>query len=445
MKKFGLIGHPLGHSLSPQIHRLIMDRAGIDGEYALYDIPPEDLDVRLPALMPELDGFNCTIPHKASVMRFLNSVSKPAARCCAVNTVSGGRGWNTDTVGFRSYGIDLKDRKVLVFGSGGTACMMAAECLSAGAAELIVEARNEKRASEAVRELLDRQPGARTAVRVVPCGFDEPCDVVLNGSPVGMWPNGGGIPDAVRSVACSTQAVFDPVYNPQPTRLLLSAFRTGVAHVYGGLRMLVRQAVEAQRIWNPEAVFDADALCSEVCREMRRELSRLYPRKILLTGFMGAGKTTVGRLLAEKLCVPFVDMDNETEKLAHCSIPDIFRMSGEATFRKLETMAAELRLAAPGGFVMASGGGFPVSEENKRIVRTTDAVVFNLDVGVEEALRRVRGSSRPLAADKDVFCRLHAQRSAIYSGFCDLSFDVNGIDPKTVAEQMAGVLESMGE
>src|SRR5665647_53220 len=105
--KYGLIGHPLGHSLSPYIHERIMDAAGISGHYELYDVQPKDFAKDMPILMRELQGFNCTIPYKMDVIPFLDSLDEAASRCQAVNTVINRRGYNTDRDGFLSVGLDL--------------------------------------------------------------------------------------------------------------------------------------------------------------------------------------------------------------------------------------------------------------------------------------------------------------------------------------------------
>ena len=85
--KYGLIGHPLGHSLSPYIHERIMDAAGISGRYELYDLSPQEFVKDLPLLLRDLLGFNCTIPYKMDVIPFLDSLDETASRYSAVNTV----------------------------------------------------------------------------------------------------------------------------------------------------------------------------------------------------------------------------------------------------------------------------------------------------------------------------------------------------------------------
>ena len=126
MKRFALIGHPLGHSLSPEIHRAIMDSAGIRGTYELIDVAPADMAARVPALLREYDGFNVTIPHKKAVIPFLSGLSDAARRCGAVNTVFEGRGYNTDTVGFRAGGIPLSGASVMLVGTASTVSWQAA-------------------------------------------------------------------------------------------------------------------------------------------------------------------------------------------------------------------------------------------------------------------------------------------------------------------------------
>ena len=109
-RKFALIGHPLGHSLSPEIHAAIMAAAGIDGTYELLDIPPEAVPARMPSLLRDYDGFNATIPHKKAILPFLSGLSDAAHRCGAANTVCAGRGYTTDVAGFLAAGLPLGNR-----------------------------------------------------------------------------------------------------------------------------------------------------------------------------------------------------------------------------------------------------------------------------------------------------------------------------------------------
>ena len=142
--KAGLIGCPLGHSLSPYIHERIMEASGISGRYELYEISPEELPKYAPILMKELTGFNVTIPHKVAILPFLSEVAPMVKEYGAANTVCGKVGYNTDVDGFLSCGIPL-DRKVLLLGAGGVARMMAVETLKAGG-DLSIWARSPEKA-----------------------------------------------------------------------------------------------------------------------------------------------------------------------------------------------------------------------------------------------------------------------------------------------------------
>ena len=117
-KRFALIGHPLGHSLSPEIHAAIMAATGLDGSYERLDVAPADVASRMPALLSDYDGFNATIPHKKAVIPHLSGLSEAARRCGAVNTVFEGRGYNTDAAGFRAAGMPLAGGRVLLHERG---------------------------------------------------------------------------------------------------------------------------------------------------------------------------------------------------------------------------------------------------------------------------------------------------------------------------------------
>ena len=443
MKRFGLIGHPLSHSLSPLIHERILEIAGIKGSYTLFDTPPKDLAKTLPVLLRDLNGFNCTIPHKTSLLPHLKSLDSSARLCGAVNTVYKGCGYNTDTAGFLSSGIRLAGKDVLLLGTGGTAHMMASACMEAGARSLEIRARNTVQAAELSAHLAAAFPDHATRVTLNPQeGEATPFQVVLNATPVGMWPHASGIP-------CGTEllrpgvSVFDPIYNPTPTRLVLNARKHG-ASACGGLRMLLRQAVTAQRICNPDVSFDETAIERAVLPELFRELLRSHPVKILITGFMGSGKSTVAGLLAKRLGIGFIDLDNEITAFAGCPIADIFRVSGESYFRLLETAMAESRLSHGGSAVVAAGGGLPVSAENRKMIRTTNTLVLNIGISFDEAWRRIEADpTRPLASDRLRAEALYQSRADVYEDFCDCSFNTQN-KPEDVAAKIERTLTDIG-
>ncbi|MBR3148897.1 MAG: shikimate dehydrogenase, partial [Eubacterium sp.] len=146
-KEFALIGYPLGHSKSPEIHSKLFESAGIEGEYSCREIAPDKLEDAFSELR-ELDGYNVTIPHKTAIIPYLDKLDKRAALFGAVNTVKNVKGksvgYNTDCEGFlralKGADIKLKGR-VLILGSGGVSRMFAFESVLAGA-DVTIAARN---------------------------------------------------------------------------------------------------------------------------------------------------------------------------------------------------------------------------------------------------------------------------------------------------------------
>ena len=254
MKLFGLTGYPLGHSLSPVIHKELMKIREIQGAYSLYEVSPQELGEKIPVLKKDLCGFNVTIPHKVDIIPFLDELDEKAALFGAVNTVSlngeTAKGYNTDCVGFLraldAAGIELGG-KVLLCGAGGVARMFAFEAALAGS-DLTIAARDaDISAAEKIKNEISEKLGKNCSVinlRDVKDGYD----LIINGTPVGMFPNTNAcVLD--KGVVEKSSAVFDAIYNPRETLLLKYAKEAGLKYS-NGLSMLVLQAAAAQEIWN---------------------------------------------------------------------------------------------------------------------------------------------------------------------------------------------------
>lgn len=270
MKKFGLIGYPLGHSLSPKIHRALFDICGENASYELAPIKPGELDVSFDE-MKRYDGFNVTIPHKIEIIPFLDKLDSRADLFGAVNTVKVENGCtighNTDCMGFlrslKSAQIPLSG-EVLVCGSGGVSRMFAFESVLSGAS-VTIAARNKNKADLICSEIM--QKTGRMALSKTFYQLEGAYDLIINGTNVGMFPK---VNECVLDdkIIKKSSAVFDAIYNPSETLLIKKARESNIKCL-NGLPMLVWQAAIAQEIWN--GVNFSDDQVNGVIEEMKKE------------------------------------------------------------------------------------------------------------------------------------------------------------------------------
>ena len=260
MQQYELIGYPLGHSLSPEIHRALFALDGMEADYRLNSFPPGELDARLPDLK-RLAGFNVTIPYKQAIIPALEELAGSALLYGSVNTVSCRdgilSGYNTDCTGFlramSAHSFSLKT-SVCVLGAGGVGRMFAIESARQGA-QVTVAVRDSGREKA---DMLSREISEKLGCEIAICAITEPggpYGLIINATPIGMSPHTGVSPvDA--AIFNGTDAVFDCIYNPAETQLLKEARLAG-CRVAGGMDMLVWQAAAAHEIWNGSQYEDA--------------------------------------------------------------------------------------------------------------------------------------------------------------------------------------------
>ncbi len=268
MRKFCLIGHPLGHSLSPQIHTRLFELSGEKVEYTLEDIAPEELENKY-EFLSEFDGFNITIPYKVGIIGYCDELSDGANRYRSVNCVKNGEkkvGYNTDCIGFTKsielLGASLKS-KVLLIGCGGVGRMMAIETALEGGELTIAALENDlPLAANVIQKIKTLKPSA--TVKAVKIGADglnneilgnERFDLLVNACPVGMFPKTDRMP-CLPEVLDNVNFVFDAIYNPKETLLAKTAREKG-CKAMTGMAMLVLQAVAAHEIWD-NAVYNKE-------------------------------------------------------------------------------------------------------------------------------------------------------------------------------------------
>ncbi len=427
---YGLFGWPLGHTMSPELHAQLFAASGQDADYIGIAVPPEDLPEAFELAKAKLGGINCTIPHKRAIIDLLDEVDTAARVLNSVNTVAfrDGKaiGYNTDILGFaeslRRDGVSLKGKKVLLLGYGGAASIMAYHCVTEGA-YLTITGRNLEKAAQLQKQICDAVPGAHIAVfsrRHIP----RDIQIVLNSTPVGMFPKENAAP--LHYLPHKTEYVFDAIYNPPVTSTMKLA-NPRKTKVRDGLFMLVMQAAHAETVWSG-VQFEPQA-CETILRRTygKMAVKRLHEkhgkRNVVLCGFMGSGKTTVGRKLARLLGLDFVDADIYLEEKEGKKISDIFAEQGEAYFRDRETFYIR-ELAKRDGIVLSLGGGAVLRPENAAAVRET-GLLIHLDTPFYRILKNLSYSNnRPLLDKPDKQAetrRLYNARKAIYHRVSDLS------------------------
>lgn len=255
-KHYGLIGYPLGHSLSPQIHKRLFELDGVEADYEMMEIAPENLRAHFDYLKT-LDGFNITIPHKINILGLCNGLSETAQRYGSVNTVKieDGEvmGYNTDAYGLltsiSNMGTD-SSKSLCLLGCGGVGRMVAIEgaCLMP---KLTIAVRYEDiPVAERLKKHIETELEGITncSVNVIRLSeFQGGCDLVINSTPVGMYPNVNASPLKKEQLE-GVKFVFDAVYNPSETLLVRYARELGIK-AQTGMSMLVLQAVAAHKVW----------------------------------------------------------------------------------------------------------------------------------------------------------------------------------------------------
>lgn len=277
-RKYALLGGKLGHTLSPPIHKRLFELKSREFEYTLIESEPEQLGGKKGELSA-LAGYNVTIPHKQSVIAFMDRLDDSAKRYGAVNCVDnkGGAsvGYNTDCDGFlrsvRAEGGRLDD-SVLLLGAGGVGRMMAIEtCLAGGRLTMAVLESFMEQTQKVREDILALVPNAQ--VRIVSIGNipDEHFDTLINATPVGMYPKCDACA-VTDEVIANADFVFDAIYNPKETLLIQKARAMGKKAV-GGMAMLVWQAVSAHEIWDGDSYTDeqVQAIIDEMYQKVERD------------------------------------------------------------------------------------------------------------------------------------------------------------------------------
>ena len=259
--RLGIIGYPIGHSISPLFQQAALDHAGIDASYLAWEVKPEEVGEFVAGLRaPGVLGINVTVPHKEAVIPHLDEVDQWATTAGAVNTIVNreGRltGYNTDGLGFlrallEAHGFSPRGRRALVLGAGGAARGVVLALVREGVSHLTVANRTLSRAERLIQIAQD---GGVTSLAIPLAGsaldgMAASADLIVNCTTLGMThgPDEQGTPLDLKQIP-PTALVNDLVYNPLETPLLRAASQAG-AQVLGGIHMLVYQGAASFELW----------------------------------------------------------------------------------------------------------------------------------------------------------------------------------------------------
>lgn len=388
--RYGLIGEKLGHSFSKDIHERIAD-------YTFDLIPLSKEEFKTFMEKKEFTALNVTIPYKKDVIPYLDEMDEHAKAIGAVNTIVNRdgklKGYNTDFTGFlymvKKHNVHMEGKKVLIIGNGG--------------------------ASAAIQAVVQHESaGSMVIVDVVPgngaISYDEmfsshlDAEIIINTSPIGMYPRIGNAPIDI-SMFHKCEAVLDVIYNPILTRLCFEAQEMDIKRV-NGLEMLIAQAKQSVEFFLDKSIDNQ--IIDDIYQDMLRERCN-----IVLIGMPSAGKTTIGKMLKNRMQKEFIDLDDIIIEKAGKSIPEIFEESGEAGFRAIETEAA-IEVSKLNNKIIATGGGTIKHKVNMDYLRQNGITIF-IDRDVDKLISS--DPNRPLSKSTDALEKMHAERLPLYQKY----------------------------
>ena len=407
MIQYGLCGRTLRHSYSKIIHEYLGNDA-----YELLSLEKDELYELFECR--NFKALNVTIPYKQDALSLCDEVSDEAKAIGSVNTVvnKDGRlyGYNTDYFGFvymlKRAGISLVGKKAVILGSGGTSLTAQAVCKGEGAREYVVVSRHGKVNYDNLSEHSD-------------------ADILINTTPVGMYPDNGRCPVNI-DVFKNLTGVVDVIYNPNKTALVLEAEKRSIPSTTG-LPMLVAQAVRAH-----EYFFDTKMPDSVIEDVYYKCLMKTL--NVVFVGMPGCGKTSVGKAYADIVSRSFLDSDIFIEQQG-MPIPEIFEKYGEDVFRDKETAAIKM-LSSMSEKVIATGGGAVKRKENVEMMKQNGVVVY-----LKRDLDKLSTDGRPLSqGGEEKIKKLYEERHELYENAADITIETHE-DVDECAKRLYNMIE----
>lgn len=408
--KLGLIGYPLGHSWSNEIHPYL-----IGEDYSKWQLPPDELESFMRD--KDFDGINVTIPYKTQVIPYLDELTPIASEIGAVNCIVNRNGKligdNTDYQGLKDmlvkHDVPVSGHHVAILGSGGASKAASTVVKNLGGIPVVVS-RHPHKGMVSYEQLYEEE------------AFHT---VIINATPVGMFPDSDEVPVDIHRFT-KLQYVVDIVANPLRTRLQFEAAQAGIP-VLSGFEMLVRQAACADEVFGKSVKEERILQCIQYLKQKKQN--------IVLIGMPTSGKSTIAKKLSKATGYPVVEMDEELEKQFGTSISKVFEEKGEAYFRQAETqLARDLRNQTH--TIISCGGGIIKNSENMRYLQENGVVIW-IDRKVENLFPT---SSRPLSKDVKAIQKMYTERKSLYERYSDYTVE-NNADISSVVKKIECIIQ----
>ena len=406
---YGLIGYPLKHSFSKEIHNLIGNK-----NYELFELNKNDFFKFIKN--KNFDGINVTIPYKEEVINYIDSLDEYAKNIKSVNTIKNINnvlyGYNTDILGFdlllKKFNVNIKKQNILIFGTGGTSNTVYYILKNNNYVNKVSRTISEYENIITYEDLLKNK------------NFINNTNIIINTTPNGMFPHiyDDLLTDLYKFKNLHT--VIDVIYNPIRTKLLIKSNEMNKKSI-NGLYMLIAQAVFANEIFInniTDGIFDNQKLIFEIDEIYKNINSKL--ENIVLIGMPSCGKSTIAELLSKKYDYKYIDSDREIEKKIKMKICDYINKFGEEKFREEENKIIE-DISKLNNAVISTGGGVVLNKKNIENLKMNGKIYYiNKDLD-----KLIPTSDRPLTNTYESLKNRYYERNPLYKKYCDIDIDGN--------------------
>ena len=420
MKYFAVTGKPIFFSKSPEIFKVFFNSEDIDAHYfrLAADSAKDAIDN---FKMLGLSGMNVTAPFKTEIIKYLDDLDELARKIGGVNTVvkKGNKliGYNTDYYGVIDSLHEVNNKTILLLGAGGAAKAVA-YALNNKAQKIFIANRTIKKAEELANSLNLSTIKIEEINKIL-----TKTDIIVNTLPQGVkLINDEYLPDNI--------IFFDAIYHKSAYKQICK--QKGIKFI-SGKSWLINQAKRAFELF-----FDKTTNLDESCFVDDFTIKE----KIILIGFMGSGKSSIGKKISENLNEKFFSTDDILTTKESKSILQIFEEKGEKYFREVENQILQMLSSMGGKAIVASGGGVVLSEENRKLLKDNFYSIW-LYSDIENIMKRVNPESRPILKDnftEEKITELFNNRMSLYKKSADLFLNTSN---KTIDETLKKIFSEI--